>query len=87
MDLIFKRYSNPYLILNEMILYGSFSDFVNEIISNYNDELLYQLWLSNNPYNKVEYVDFKKSLINPVETKSLETTIEDSYKMLNDFKP
>lgn len=87
MDLIFKRYSNPYLVLNEMILYGSFSDFVNEIISNYNDELLYQLWLSNNPYNKVEYVDFKKSLMNPVETKSLETTIEDSYKMLNDFKP
>lgn len=87
MDLIFKRYSNPYLILNEMILYGSFSDFVNEIINNYNDELLYQLWLSNNPLNTLGYLDFKKSLMNPVETKSLETTIEDSYKMLNDFKP
>lgn len=87
MDLVFKRYSNPYLILDEMILWGSFSDFVSEIWNNYNDELTYQLWLSNNPYNNLSYLDFKKSLMTPNETKSVETTIHDSYEMLNNFKP
>ena len=87
MDLVFKRYSNPSLILDEMILWGSFSYFVTEMWNNYNDELTYQLWLSNNPYNTLGYLDFKKSLINPIETKSIETTIQDSYKLLNNFTP
>lgn len=87
MDLVFKRYSNPYLILDEMILWGSFSDFVTEIWNNYNDELTYQLWLSNNPYNNLGFLDFKQSLMTPTETKSVETTIQDSYKLLNNFTP
>ena len=87
MDLVFKRYSNPYLILDEMILWGSFSDFVTEIWNNYNDELTYQLWLSNNPYNTLSYLDFKQSLMTPTKTKSIETTIQDSYKLLNNFTP
>ena len=87
MDLVFKRYASPYLILDQMILFGSFSDFVSELWNNYNDELTYQLYLSNNPYNTVGFADFKKSLITPVETKSVETTLQNSYALLNNFKP
>ncbi|MCI7428530.1 MAG: hypothetical protein MSS83_05435 [Methanobrevibacter sp.] len=89
MDLIFKRYSSPYLIIDQMILYESFSEFVDTIWDNNNEEKLYDLYLSYNPFNKVDFPEFKELAISRPEddTKSLETTVKNSYEMLNGFNP
>lgn len=89
MDLIFKRYSSPYLIIDQMILYDNFSEFVDTIWNKHNEEVLYDLYLSYNPYNKVDFPEFKKLAMPQAEddTKSLETTVKNSYEMLNGFNP
>lgn len=89
MDLIFKRYSSPYLIIDQMILYKSFNEFVDTLWEKHNDEILLDLYLSYNPYNTMNYDKFKDLAKQPVEqnTKSLETTVKNSYNILNGFNP
>lgn len=94
MDLVFKRYSSPFLFLDMLIENGKFLEFVLEFIDNYNEEHIYELWL-HKCFDKA-YQDFKNEIMgnNDVQETQAELNddditaiINDSYSLLNNFKP
>lgn len=88
MDLIYQRYSNPHIILNEMISHESFGVFIDKLLDKCSNENLLKIYLSNNPYNELTFNEWKESLIPQTESaKSLESTIKDSSNILKGFKP
>ena len=91
MDLIFKRYSNPYMLLNEMILYGKFSKFIDFIVEKETNDTLFKIYLSNNPYNELSFVDWKDKMLEKDDkkenSKSIESTVKCSLNILKGFKP
>lgn len=89
MDLLFKRYASPYLLVDEMILAGQFSEFVTQLTEYDADQSLWEFFL-----HKVDgqsFNDWKASLgdgkPNQMSDDEIETTINDSYFILNDFEP
>ena len=89
MDLLFKRYASPYLLVDEMILAGQFSDFVTQLTEYDADQNLWEFFL-----HKVDgqsFNDWKASLdaeqSNQMSDDQIETTINDSYFILNNFEP
>nr|WP_278547618.1 hypothetical protein [Catenibacterium mitsuokai] len=97
MDLVYKRYSNPMELIDNMISFSNFSEFILELADNVSDEKLYDIWKSK-VYDK-SYTDFKNEMMakwkknTGIETsetmtdEEMETTINDSYEILNNFNP
>jgi hypothetical protein len=97
MDLVYKRYSNPMELIDNMISLSNFSEFISELADNVSDEKLYDIWKSK-VYDK-SYADFKNEMMakwkknTGIETsetmtdEEMETTINDSYEILNSFNP
>ncbi len=89
MDLLFKRYASPFLLVDQMLLTGQFSTFVTEIFDFDSDERLWNIFL-----HKVEgqsFNEWKASIGQESKqgmTKNeIETTINDSFNILNGFEP
>lgn len=89
MDLLFKRYASPYLLIDEMILAGQFSEFVTKLTEYDADQNLWEFFL-----HKVDGQSFngwKASLRdgkpNQMSDEEIETTVNDSYFILNNFEP
>lgn len=89
MDLLFKRYASPFLLLDEVILNNRFCDFVIEIMTSENERKTWEFYL-HKVFDK-SYEDFKSSLGSIQDKKTqetdLETTILNSKNTLNNFKP
>lgn len=97
MDLVYKRYSNPMELIDNMISLSNFSEFISELADNVSDEKLYDIWKSK-VYDK-SFADFKNEMMakwkknTGIETsetmtdEEMETTINDSYLILNSFNP
>lgn len=92
MDLLFKRYASPYLLVDQMLSAGQFSDFIFEVNNmerkEQDEETLWQFFLHK--VNDKSFVDFKKDLenqSNEMTDDDIETTITESFKMLNKFEP
>lgn len=97
MDLVYKRYSNPMELIDNMISLSNFSEFISELADNVSDEKLYDIWKSK-VYDK-SFADFKNEMMakwkknTGIETsetmtdEEMETTINDSYEILNSFNP
>lgn len=97
MDLVYKRYSNPMELIDNMISFSNFSEFILELADNVSDEKLYDIWKSK-VYDK-SFADFKNEMMakwkknTGIETseimsdEEMETTINDSYEILNNFNP
>lgn len=97
MDLVYKRYSNPMELIDNMISLSNFSEFIFELADNVSEEKLYDIWKSK-VYDK-SFADFKNEMIakwkknTGIETsetmtdEEMETTINDSYEILNSFNP
>lgn len=94
MDLLFKRYASPILLLDNMIQVSRFNEFVTEFIENYvkeeNDTKLWELYL-HHAFLEQSFNDFKASVtkedVPKLTEKELETTIINSKNILNDFIP
>ena len=101
MDLIFNRYSSPFLFINSLINTNSLSKGILEIINLKDDELTWQMYCSllSNPMSKIKsYKDFKKQLgrgqssntkNNSKELKAIQVKeiSEKSNSILSKFKP
>ncbi len=101
MDLIFSRYSSPFLFIDSLIKSNSLIKGIIEIIKLKDDELTWQMYCSllSNPMSKVKsYKDFKNQLgrgqsintkNNSKELKSIQIKeiSEKSSNILNGFKP
>ncbi|WP_195547818.1 hypothetical protein [Holdemania sp. 1001095H_141210_F2] len=90
MDLLFKRYANPFLLLDNMITTGRFLEFILELIDIQNDEKIHDVWI-HKVFDK-SFDDFKKLVfeskeIADVDNQNVETTIKESFEILNNFNP
>lgn len=88
MDLLFRRYASPYLLIDEMILAGMFSDFITQLAEYDAEQDLWEFFL-----HKVDgqsFNDWKVSLgteqSNHMSDDQIETIINDSYFILNNFE-
>lgn len=101
MDLIFNRYSSPFLFINSLINTNSLSKGILEIINLKDDELTWQMYCSllSNPMNKIKsYKDFKNNLYgkrggvqdrhtNKLKENEVKHIAEQSNSILSKFKP
>ena len=89
MDLLFRRYASPFLLLDEVIKNNRLSEFVAEVMKSENERQTWEFYL-HKVFDK-SYSDFKESLGTvegtvPSEA-NLEATVKSSENILNNFKP
>lgn len=90
MDLLFKRYASPFILVDQMILTGHFAEFVAKLVELDADEELWQFYLA-----KVEGQSFNdwKATLGGNQAKStmsddeIKATVKSSYSILNGFEP
>lgn len=88
--MLFERYANPFVLLDEYISSGSLCEFVVKFIDDYNERQIYEVWL-----NKVidkSFDEFKREIEGYTDPKNvteeeLETTISNSREILSNFVP
>lgn len=89
--MIFKRYSSPFIFLDNLILEGKLSEGIDTIYSQVEEEKLWQLYLSN-PLKEKSYIDWKNEIMlhnAPKEEKvsNFEVAKEGARNILKTFKP
>lgn len=84
MDCLFERYGNPFLLIDTLIISGRFTDFVLEFLEIQNEKMMWEFYL-HKVYDK-SFDEFKES-IKPVPKEQLETTVQNSRSILNNFNP
>ena len=95
MDLVFKRYSSPFLFLDILIESGSFCSGIDELFNLKNEDRLWELYLATIPLNDKSYEDWKKenvknnktSVEKEITTEYVETAIKKSQNILSNFNP
>ena len=88
MDLIFKRYSSPFLLVDEMIINCQLDVFIVEILEKNLDEKRYELWMHrvfNKSYQEWYDENFGKDVAQ--EKVDVENIIKDSMDVLNVIQP
>lgn len=94
MDLVFKRYSNPFF-LNACIENANLSEFVDLLIKKQDEEKLWEMYLATLPQNEKSFNDWKKeisvsnkrTMTNNMSRKEIDATIQKSQEILRGFKP
>lgn len=94
MDMLFRRYANPFPLIDGMIMSGGFSDFVSSFMAaaqeEENEKMSWEYYL-----HKVfsgSYNDFRESVQNDsdhrtMEKATIEATVKHSMNILNNFNP
>lgn len=88
MDLIFKRYSSPFVFLDTLISCGKFSQGISEFWDFSNEDREWEFYL-HRVYDK-SFDDFKAEMFaEPQEmtVNDFETTVNKSKSMLQGFAP
>ena len=90
MDLLFKRYANPFLLMDNMIATGRFYEFIMEFIDIHNDEKIYVVWLHkifDKGFDAFKEAVMENNQIVNVDNQNVGTTINESMDILNNFNP
>ena len=90
MDLLFKRYASPFLLLDEIILTDKLTEFVSHIVDETNNEQEWEFFL-HKVFDK-SFREFKESLRiterpREMSKSDIETTIKDSLDITQNFIP
>ena len=91
MDLLFKRYASPFLLIDNLILIGSSSSFVDDFINFINKEKEEQInweFFLHKVFNK-SWKKFCEEVSQPIDDKEIDlgATVKKSKDMLNNFTP
>lgn len=91
MDLLFKRYASPFLLVDQMILTGNFTEFVAKVVELDADEELWQFFLHKVDEEK-SFNDWKASVVGQqAETQmsddEIKATVQSSFSILNGYEP
>lgn len=91
MDLLFKRYASPFLLVDQMLLTGQFSEFVTEIFDYDTDDRLWNIFL-HKVDSQTSFNDWKASIVGQnsnaeMSKNEIETTVNNSFDILNGFEP
>lgn len=90
--MIFKRYSSPFLFLDNLIIQGKLSEGIDTIYKQTDEEKLWQLYLSN-PIKEKSYVDWKNEIISDNQEQDFEVAEDmdevknNARNILKNFKP
>ena len=89
MDLLFKKYASPFLLLDEIIANSDFVEWIQKFADAENESQIYDIWI-----HKVDgksFDDFRQSVLstqsNEADKEQIETTIQSSKSILNNFVP
>ena len=91
MDLLFKRYASPFVLLDEYIASGSLSNFIDDffkfIDEERQEETKWQFFL-HKVFDK-SWKDFCDEMKDDDKTEKVDigATVKKSYDMLNNFTP
>ncbi len=88
MDLLAKRYANPFVLLDEMISQHRLLEFVYEINAIKNEEDLFNVWLYrvwDKPFN--EWKESLKTTVKQNDNYNAKATVKNSYDILKGFNP
>ena len=87
MDLIFQRYSSPFLLIDSMIEQCQFSQFVNNLVEKVNRENIYDVWL-HRVFDK-SFNDYYQEILDRMNQKEVDVTsaIKESIEVLNIIQP
>lgn len=87
MDLLFKRYASPFILLDNLIATNSLSDFIDDFSKFISEETQWEFFL-HKVYDKSwkEFVD-ELNVSNDTQQIDLGATIVKSKNMLNNFTP
>lgn len=88
-DLVFKRYSSPFIFLDTLILNNQLNDGIDVIYKQVDEEKLWQLYLSI-PMKEKSYVDWKAEIVaqnEEVEEEDIEAARDKARNILKNFKP
>jgi hypothetical protein len=91
MDLLFSRYASPFLLLDEILACGRFTEFTTEFLKMNNkrvrEETYFDIWLHkvwDQGYS--EFMDSNTREVVPQDV-DFETTINESMNILKGFNP
>ena len=91
MDLLFKRYASPFLLIDNLILIGSSSSFIDDLIDFINKEKEEQInweFFLHKVFDK-SWKEFCDEVSQPIDDKEIDlgATVKKSKDMLNNFTP
>ena len=91
MDLLFKRYASPFILLDNLILIGSSSSFIDDFINLINEEKEEQInweFFLHKVFDK-SWKEFCDEVSQPIVNKEIDlgATVKKSKDMLNNFTP
>ena len=91
MDLLFKRYASPLILLDQMILMDCLPEFIDELCVEINEEKLWDLYI-NDILKTTSFNEYKRNLNTPSSNNEfkegeLEGIIKKTMSMKNKFKP
>ena len=91
--MIFKRYSSPFLFLDNLIIQGRLCDGIDTIYKQTDEDKMWQLYLSISIKEK-SYVEWKNEVISKNEeepifevAEDIEDIKNDARNILKNFKP
>ena len=97
MDLLFKRYASPFLMLDEMIASNRFYEFIVELgeirqeeAEEEQDKLLWHFWLHNvegKPFRAWKEENSVPDKAEDMQAEEMGATIRDSKSILDGFMP
>ena len=89
---MFKRYSNPFSLFDELIESNQFNDFIVTLNTKYIEDLEYELWL-HKVYDK-SFEEFKKDIsisrdaqAGYMNEEDVKATVKKSNEILSNFTP
>lgn len=91
MDLLFKRYASPFVLLDNLILIGSSSSFIDDFINLINKEKEEQVqweFFLHKVFGK-SWKEFCDEVNQPIDDKEIDlgATVKKSKDILNNFTP
>ena len=91
MDLLFKRYASPFLLLDNIIESGRLDEFVDSLIETTDEEKMWEVYLNTLYVNRKSFNEFiepiKRTQAPEMTREDLEATVKSTKDILNDFKP
>ena len=88
MDLLFRRYADPFLIVSQMLYAGKFAEFIPQIFKKEEEDRLWELYIHS--HSNKTFAEYKEEVMiqsTPVSEEDLEATITDSINILEGFLP
>ena len=96
MDLLFKEYASPFILLDSVISAGQFDSFLDTFDEQRKERELWQYYIHKlPPWDNRSFDEFKRNInvgkkklkIERPSDEQLEATVKESYEMIKSFKP